>query len=52
MAINYSIAQMKNPNDKGAPAKYYAKAQASGSVASTNWPKKSRIPLPSPTETC
>lgn len=32
MAINYSIAQMKNPNDKGAPAKYYAKAQASGSV--------------------
>lgn len=32
MVINYSIAQMKNPNDKGAPAKYYAKAQASGSV--------------------
>lgn len=32
MAINYSIAKMKNPNDKGAPEKFYAKAQASGSV--------------------
>lgn len=32
MAINYSIAKMKNPNDKGAPGKFYAKAQASGTV--------------------
>lgn len=32
MAINYSIAKMKNPNDKGAPEKFYAKAQASGTV--------------------
>lgn len=30
--INYSIAEMKNPSDKDAAPKYYAKMQASGVV--------------------
>ena len=30
--INYSIAEMKNPSDKDATPKYYAKMQASGVV--------------------
>lgn len=45
MAINYSIAQMKNPNDKGAPAKYYAKAQASGSVDINELAEETLTPL-------
>lgn len=32
MAINYSIAAMKNPAKPDEPAKYYAKAQAAGMV--------------------
>lgn len=32
MAINYSIAAYKKPGDMEGPAKYYAKAQASGTV--------------------
>lgn len=32
MAINYSVAAMKNPIDPEAPTKFYAKAQASGVV--------------------
>ena len=30
--INYSITEMKNPSDKGAEPKFYAKMQASGVV--------------------
>ena len=30
--INYSIAEMKNPSDKDAASKFYAKMQASGVV--------------------
>lgn len=30
--INYSIAAMRNPSDKDAPARHYAKMQASGIV--------------------
>ena len=32
MAINYSIAAYKKPGDMEGTAKYYAKAQASGTV--------------------
>ncbi|WP_418832032.1 HU family DNA-binding protein [Phocaeicola sp.] len=32
MAIHYSVAAMKNPQDPEAPMKYYAKAQAAGVI--------------------